>query len=193
MSQPNIILKLKNNAEAVNAFPNKRKEFYITLFNGSQNYLSQAKVRITGPQHIRLLVKSEWYGGVARGRAKTRLFTILPKEEGIFQLTATLTSKTISNVNLPIEVRVGNVALTQKRQISPIKAEMSQITSKVNCPFCHELIDADASFCPQCGSNIQEKAEILTPVLKDTIKCSNCGTELPTDAKFCAKCGTKLI
>ncbi len=192
MSQPNIVLKLKNDAEAVYAFPNKKKEFFITLFNASQSYLPQARVRITGPPQIRLLIKSEWYGGVPSGRVKTRLFTILPKEEGIFQLTASLSTKTGPAINLPIEVRVGNVALTQKTSLPTSKPPLSAGTSKVNCPFCHELIDIDASFCPQCGSNVQEKKEAQQEITTKTKFCVKCGTELPSDAKFCAKCGTKL-
>jgi len=192
MSQSNIFLKLKNDAKALNAFPSKKKEFYIVLFNASQNYLSQARVRITGPPQIRLLIKSEWFGGVASGRHKSRLFSIIPKEEGFFQLTATLTSKTGVIFNLPIELRVGNTAINQKTPEPSITSEASKKTKKVNCPYCHELIDADATFCPQCGSNIQQKIEIPKEIVKDKKICIKCGAELPPDAKFCAKCGTKL-
>jgi len=191
MSQSNIILKLKNDAEAVIAFPNKKKEFFISLFNSSPNYLPQARVRIEGPPQLKYLIKSEWYGGVPAGKLKKRLFSIIPKEEGIFKLTAALTSKSQPITSVPIEVRVGNIAMTQKESQKEVASKKEE-PKKVNCPFCHELIDNDASFCPHCGSNIQQKLEVSTKPSKDTKFCVKCGTQLPSDAKFCAKCGTKL-
>jgi ribosomal protein L40E len=188
MSQSNIIIKLKNDAEAVYAFPNKKKEFFIDLFNASPTYLPQAKIRIEGPPEVKLLIKSEWYGGVAAGRSKRRLYSIIPKEEGIFRFTAYLTSKTRPIIDVPFEVRVGNVAVTPKVS----KPSETETIKNVNCPFCHELIDSDASFCPHCGSNIQQKLEESQKDVKDTKFCVKCETELPLDAKFCAKCGTKL-
>ena len=190
MSQANIILRLKNDAEAVIAFPNKKKEFFIDLFNGSPNYLPQARVRIEGPPEFKYLVKSEWYGGVGSGRSKRRLFSIIPKEEGIFKFTASLSSKSQPITSVPIQIRVGNVAITQKVSQS-VKPSETKPISKVNCPFCHELIDSDASFCPHCGSNVLQKLEEAKEPIKDTKFCVKCGTELPSDAKFCAKCGTK--
>ena len=190
MSQPNIILKLKNNAEAVFAFPNKKKEFFIDLFNASPNYLPQARIRIEGPPQLKYLVKSEWYGGVGAGRSKKRLFCIIPKEEGIFKLTASLSSKSQPIVSVPIEVRVGNVTITQKVSQS-VRSNEKKIIKKVNCPFCHELIDGDASFCPHCGSNIQQKLEASKESVKNTKFCIKCGTELSESARFCAKCGTR--
>jgi len=191
MSQSNIILKLKNDAEAVNAFPNKKKEFFITLINASPNYLPQARVRIEGPPQIKYLINSEWYGGVAAGKSKKRLFSIIPKEEGIFKLTAALSSKSQPIISVPIEVRAGNVAIVQKVS-EPTMEASTKTLKKVNCPFCHELIDSDASFCPHCGSNIQQKLQESKDKIKETKFCVKCGTELPSDAKFCAKCGTKL-
>ena len=190
MSQSNIIIKLKNNAEAVIAFPNKKKEFFIDLFNASPNYLPQARIRIEGPPQLKYLVKSEWYGGVGAGRSKKRLFSIIPKEEGIFELTASLMSKSQPITSIPIEVRVGNIAITQKVSQPETHSETKSL-KKVNCPFCHELIDNDASFCPHCGSNVKQKLEESKEPVKDTKFCVKCGTELPSDAKFCAKCGTQ--
>ena len=191
MSQSNFIIKLKNDAEAVVAFPNKKKDFYLALFNASSNYLPQAKIRLEGPSQFKYMIKSEWYGGVAVGRSKKRLFTIIPKEEGLFKLTASLTSKSQPIISVPIEVRVGNVAVPQKT-VPTIKSSEPKMVKKVNCPFCHELIDSDASFCPECGANVKQKLEESKEPIKNTKFCVNCGTELPSDAKFCAKCGTKL-
>ena len=190
MSQSNIIIKLKNDAESVTAFPNKKKEFYIDLLNASPNYLPQAKIRLEGPSQLKYLIKSEWYGGVAAGRSKRRLFSIIPKEEGIFKLTASLTSKSQPICSVTIEIQVGNVAITQSKA-HPVKLSETKSLTKVNCPFCHELIDNDASFCPQCGANIKEKLGESKETIKGTKFCVKCGTELPSDAKFCAKCGTK--
>jgi RNA polymerase subunit RPABC4/transcription elongation factor Spt4 len=192
MSQSNIIIKLKNDAEAVYAFPNKKKEFFIDLFNASPNYLPQAKIRIEGPPEVKMLVKSEWYGGVPAGRSKRRLYSIIPKAEGIFKFTAYLTSKTRPIIDIPFEVRVGNVAVAPELSKPLTTPSATKVMQKMNCPFCHELIDNDASFCPHCGSNIQQKLEQSKKDGKDTRFCTKCGTELPIDAKFCAKCGTKL-
>jgi ribosomal protein L40E len=192
MSQSNIKLKLNGNAEAVFAFPNKKNEFYIDLFNMSSNYLSQAKIKIEGPPEVKLLVKFEWYGKVAPGKSKRRLFIIIPKEEGTFQLTAYLTSNKKPIIDTSFEVRVGKVGMTQevsKPSMAPTEAETIK---KTNCPFCDELINSDVSFCPHCGSNIKRKLEKSQKDVKDPKFCVKCGAELPSQAKFCIKCGSKL-
>jgi len=189
MSSP-ISFGLKNNAEAVYGVLNRKQEFFLVVHNYQGHYLPQVRVVITGPPEVRLRIKSEWYGGIGNGRKKSRLFAIIPKSEGIFTLTATLSSKKIILLTLPVEVRVGNVQIpprTVLQQKQPAQVIEPSI-SKINCPFCGESTESDAKFCPICGSNLEEKLKEE----KKTKTCPNCAHELPLDAKFCASCGEKI-
>jgi len=185
-----ISFGLKNNAEAVYGVLNRKKEFFLVIHNFQGHYLPQVRVVLTGPPEVRLRIKSEWYGGIGNGGKKSRLFAIIPKAQGIFTLTATLSSKKIILLTLPVEVRVGNVqvpprpVLQQKQHAQAIEKPIS----KINCPFCGEGTESDAKFCPICGSNLEGKLNEE----KKTKICSNCAQELPLDAKFCASCGEKI-
>ena len=176
---------LKNDVEAVYSVLNRKKEFFLVVHNFQGHYLPQVRVVITGPPDVKLRIKSEWYGGIGNGRKKSRLFSIIPKAEGVFTLTATLSSKRIILIALPVEVRVGNVQVLQQKQ--PTQAIKKSIT-KINCPFCGESTESDAKFCPICGSNLEGKFKEE----KKTNFCSNCAHKLPLDAKFCASCGEKI-
>jgi RNA polymerase subunit RPABC4/transcription elongation factor Spt4 len=181
---------LKNDAEAVYGFLNRKKEFFLVVHNFQGHYLPQVRVVLTGPPEVRMRIKSEWYGGIGDRNKKSRLFSIIPKAEGTFTLTATLSSKRIILLTLPVEVRVGNVQVPPRpvlQQVQPSQAIEKSITT-INCPFCGEGTESDAKFCPICGSNIEGK---LSEEKKTKI-CPNCGHELPLDAKFCASCGEKL-
>jgi len=185
-----IKFSLKNDAEAVYSVFNRKKEFFLVVHNFQGHYLPQVRVVITGPPEVRLKIKSEWYGGIGNGRKKSRLFSIIPKAEGVFTLTATLSSKRIILLTLPVEVRVGNVQVSPRpvlQQKQPTQAIEKSIT-KINCPFCGESTESDAKFCPICGSNLEEKLKEE----KKTNFCSNCAHKLPLDAKFCASCGEKI-
>jgi membrane protease subunit (stomatin/prohibitin family) len=48
------------------------------------------------------------------------------------------------------------------------------------CPNCNATIPANSKFCPECGTNLADKA------------CPECGTANAPNAKFCTNCGTKL-
>ena len=189
MSYTNIKLALKNDAKMIYASLNRRTEFYLVVQNFQSRYLPQVRVTLSGPPEIKLLIKSERYGGISRGSKKSRLFTIIPKSEGIFTITAFLHSGNYEMLTLPIEVRVGNVQIQPRPIIQKDVPELRKPIKQINCPFCHEKIDDDAKFCSHCGSNLTEKENEK----KKTKTCYNCGHELPIEAKFCAKCGEKLI
>lgn len=53
-------------------------------------------------------------------------------------------------------------------------------TSGISCPNCNAPLAAGATFCGNCGKQVQRG---------DT--CSRCGTTLPASVKFCPKCGNK--
>ncbi len=181
---------LKNDAEAVYSVLNRKKEFFLVVQNFQGHYLPQVRVVLTGPPEVRLRIKSEWYGGIGNGNKKSRLFAIIPKAEGIFTLTATLASKKIILLTLPVEVRVGNVQVPPRPVLQHEQPNqvIEKPISKLNCPFCGEGIESDAKFCPICRSNLEEKLKEE----KKTKICPNCAHELPLDAKFCASCGEKL-
>ena len=179
---------LKNDAEAVYGSLNRKQEFYLVVQNFLGKYLPQVRVVLNGPPEIRILIKSERYGGIGIRHKKSRLFSIIPKAEGIFSLTATLSSKTNVLLRLPIDVRVGNVQIPSRPSIHQAVPVFEKPVTKVNCPFCGEEIESDAKFCPICGAKLGEKQKEESK----TKICSSCGHELPLDAKFCAKCGVKM-
>jgi len=49
----------------------------------------------------------------------------------------------------------------------------------MNCPQCHHDCPPDFSFCPKCGTALQQA-------------CTQCGFQAPPDFAFCPKCGTPL-
>jgi len=196
MSESDFNISLKGNADAVYASLAKRKEFYITVQNLTESYMPQVKVRLSVPPQVRLLVKSEWYGGIEKHHSKNRLFTILVKENGVYNLTATLTSKKGHNITFPFIVQAGTTQAPTKTisllSLPSVDQPVSkQVSKQVNCPYCQTEISDDAKFCPHCGSNIEEKLDEIQE--KELAKhCSNCGTDLHEEAKFCAKCGQKV-
>jgi len=190
MISTQIKFNLKNDAEAVYCVLNRKKEFFLVVHNFQGRYFPQVRVVLTGPPEVKIRIKSEWYGGIGNGNRKSRLFSIIPKAEGIFTLTATLSSKKTVLLALPVEVRVGNVQVPPKsvfQDIQPSQETEKSIT-KISCPFCGEGTESDAKFCPICGSNLEDKLKEE----KKTKICPNCAHELPLDAKFCASCGEKI-
>jgi len=80
---------------------------------------------------------------------------------------------------------------------------------QTTCPKCGNQLPANAKFCLECGTKIEQLAENemicpacgkKTPKGKFCIecghplvnKCPNCGAEVPQGGKFCLECGTKL-
>ncbi len=194
MSASDFHFSLKGNVDSLYATRNKRKDFYIVVQNLTDNYIPQVKVKLLGPPEVKLLVKVEIYGGLPKRNSKNRIFKVLSKENGVFTLTATLTTKSGHNIELPIILRVGVVQEVTKPVSLVSKSEAEKTVVKVNCPFCGEKIDEDAKFCPHCGSNLTEVKEeaVENQDEKTTKHCLNCGRELSKEAKFCAKCGQKL-
>jgi predicted RNA-binding Zn-ribbon protein involved in translation (DUF1610 family) len=191
MSESDFHISLKGNVEALYCSLNKKKEFYITVQNLTESYMPQIKVSLTGPPEVKILIKREFYGGIAKRNSRNRLFSILPKENGVFTLTANLITKRGHNITIPISVQVGTVQTITKPISLASETKSETLAVKVNCPFCGDKIDHDAKFCPHCGSNIAEKTQDMQDV-QENKKCQNCGTELPIEAKFCATCGQKI-
>ena len=194
MSASDIHFSLKGNVDSLYATRNKRKDFYIIIQNLTDNYIPQVKVKLSGPPEVKLLVKVENYGGLPKRNSKNRVFKVLSKQNGNFTLTATLTTKSGHNIELPIKLQVGAVQEGTKPKPIIAKPEAEKTIVKVNCPFCGEKIDEDAKFCPHCGSKLTEVKEeaVENQEEKPTKHCLNCGRELSKEAKFCAKCGQKV-
>ena len=79
----------------------------------------------------------------------------------------------------------------------------------IQCANCGNSLPANAKFCLECGTKVENLAEneMLCPVCgKKTakgkfcmecgaslvLKCAKCGAEIPNGAKFCLECGEKL-
>lgn len=81
--------------------------------------------------------------------------------------------------------------------------------SNIQCSNCGNTLPANAKFCLECGTKVENLAdnEMICPECgKKTakgkfcmecgasliLKCAKCGAEIPTGAKFCLECGEKL-
>lgn len=80
----------------------------------------------------------------------------------------------------------------------------------IKCPKCGNSLPANAKFCLECGTKMEELAanEIICPACgKKTPKgkfciecgqplvnkCPKCGADVPSGGKFCLECGTKVL
>jgi len=193
MSATDFHFSLMDNVDSLQATLNKRKAFYLIVQNLTDKFIPQVKVKLSGPPEVKLLVKVEIYGGMANRISKKRVFKVLPKKNGIFLLTATLTTGNGHNIDLPIKFQVGVVQEVAKSISVVSDPEAEKTVSKVSCPYCGDKIDKDSMFCPLCGSNLANIKEESTVTKEVKIKhCYKCGTELAKEAKFCAKCGQKI-
>lgn len=85
----------------------------------------------------------------------------------------------------------------------------SSSSASIKCPKCGNALPANAKFCLECGTKIEELAsnEMICPACgKKTPKgkfcmecgqplvntCPKCGAEVPSGGKFCLECGTKV-
>jgi hypothetical protein len=115
---------LKNDAEAVYGVLDRKKEFFLVVHNFQGQHLPQVRVELTGPPEVIIRVKSEWYGRIGSGNKKSRLFMVVPNAEGIFHLTATLSSKKTVLLSLPVELRVGDVQIPPKPISQPVQPKL---------------------------------------------------------------------
>lgn len=87
--------------------------------------------------------------------------------------------------------------------------EVTAPQGNIKCANCGNTLPANAKFCLECGTKVENLAEneMLCPACgKKTakgkfcmecgasmiLKCAKCGAEIPTGAKFCLECGEKL-
>lgn len=72
-------------------------------------------------------------------------------------------------------------------------AGRTQLGQTVKCPRCGKQASALASFCPECGQDLQSvggAASAVAPRASATFTCPHCHEELAPGTKFCVSCGT---
>jgi RNA polymerase subunit RPABC4/transcription elongation factor Spt4 len=91
---------------------------------------------------------------------------------------------------------------TLKPQFVPQQNLSPQLVTHV-CSQCGQVTEANARFCPNCGSSTYSKPQVQPPSRPiqtspsapqlsggDAAQfCGNCGTRLPPGARFCSECG----
>jgi len=194
MSASDFHFSLMDNEDSLQTTINKRKAFYIIVQNLTDKFIPQVKVKLSGSPDVKLLIKSEIYGGIPNRISKKRVFKVLSKKNGTFPLTATLTSGEGHKIELPIKLQVGVVPEGVKPISLTPKPEPEKEAFNFSCPYCGDKIDDESKFCPHCGSNLVniKKKAIETQEDIKTKHCQNCGTELSKRAKYCAKCGQNI-
>ncbi len=112
-------------------------------------------------------------------------------------------------MGLGLGVAAMNTIAPQMGEMFKGMATQLNTTETVKCPKCNNDLPANAKFCFECGTKIEQikENEIIcpscgnkTPKGKFCIecgyqlinKCSQCGTEIPQGAKFCPECGNKM-
>jgi len=59
------------------------------------------------------------------------------------------------------------------------------------CPACNGQIIGEHRFCPSCGKELYEIANMQDTKEQSGNNCTQCGVLLPIDALFCHKCGAR--
>ena len=59
------------------------------------------------------------------------------------------------------------------------------------CPSCKADIIGEHRFCPSCGKELSEVANMQDTKEQSKNNCLKCGAYLPIGAKFCSECGAK--
>lgn len=89
----------------------------------------------------------------------------------------------------------------QKKMVSAAKIlskRISVATGKRICPSCKNICSIEESFCPACGTTLDDAKSDLTPMQeivpleepkRQKVTCVHCGTVNPDYARFCSHCG----
>lgn len=104
---------------------NLQKNLILMVEKLSPSHINDAEVRLTGPEHVDILVKSR---EIHPNKRQNKLFfTISANELGLFTLTATLTSSTGHHITFPIQIRVEPL----NYKYSPKEITNSQLTPEL--------------------------------------------------------------
>lgn len=103
------------------------------------------------------------------GRA---FYETVPQEEGseFFDLTSAITQL------------IGEIAASKEQQ--------ALLRGGTRCAACGAMMEADAAFCPACGTR-REEPESAAETEEGKVRCPGCGRQVEAKT-FCAFCGTKL-
>ena len=86
-------------------------------------------------------------------------------------------------------------SITQlKAEIAATKEQLTLLKGGVRCASCGTLMEAEAAFCPKCGTQRElpkEEPEVIAEVAPGKVICPGCGKQVDPKA-FCSHCGTKL-
>lgn len=103
-SAPDFKFYIGGGGETVFAHQKMYKKFYLIIKKLSPFPISGAKVQLSGPPHIDLIVKSR---KINKKKMKNVIYFIISANNlGDFTLTATLTSDAGHRIALPIKIRV---------------------------------------------------------------------------------------
>ena len=61
----------------------------------------------------------------------------------------------------------------------------------VKCSQCGANLNADAKFCPQCGTRIEPPVPEAAEAPQSRV-CPGCGAEVAPGMKFCSQCGARV-
>lgn len=80
-----------------------------------------------------------------------------------------------------------------QEEIAASREQQMLLKGGVRCAFCGTLMEADAIFCPGCGTRreLPKEPEVIVETEDGKVLCPGCGKQVERKA-FCAFCGTKL-
>ncbi len=105
ISESDFEISLEGDVEAIFVFPNSVKKFFLTVKNNSLNSIPDVKVKLSGPPQVELLTNLIIFQVIGAKSTERAPVTILPKESGIFTLSAKLYSDIGHALTFPIELR----------------------------------------------------------------------------------------
>lgn len=82
-----------------------------------------------------------------------------------------------------------------------LSQRISAATGKRLCPNCKNICSAEETFCPACGTKLDDAKGDLTPMQEivpleepkaQKVTCVHCGAVNPDYARFCSECGKEV-
>ncbi len=105
ISESDFEISLEEDIEVLFVYPNTVKKFFLKVKNNSLNSIPDVKVKLSGPPQVELLTNLLNFQAIGANSTVRAPVTILPKESGVFTLSAKLYTDIGHALTIPIKLR----------------------------------------------------------------------------------------